>query len=227
MAGYLMSQHLPNSVILDIGDFTTMQEQWDTISCIFTAKTNYALTDLHQSFLDMKCLRGGDVQEFLASLKIRQHKLQAISITITAPEFKWTILHSILDSIVPFTAQTLNSLTIASRYTEKPVDMSELIDMISKEADCTKTHHAPKDQTGNGKTRSQTDEALAVTDANSKQFCKGKCHHCKKDGHWEHNCFTKKWEKEAAQAQSGQAAQASTGTSTSEPMNNQWALPTS
>jgi hypothetical protein len=61
MAGYLMSQHLPDSVILDIGNFTTMQEQWDVISSIFTAKTKYAMTDLHQSFLDMKCPRRGDV----------------------------------------------------------------------------------------------------------------------------------------------------------------------
>jgi hypothetical protein len=60
-AGYLISQRLPNSVILDIGDFTTIWEQWDAISCIFMAKTKYAMTDLHQSFLDMKCLRGGNV----------------------------------------------------------------------------------------------------------------------------------------------------------------------
>ena len=30
-AGYLMSQRLPDSVILDIRDFTTTREQWDTI----------------------------------------------------------------------------------------------------------------------------------------------------------------------------------------------------
>src|SRR5947209_6530910 len=115
MAGCLMSQCLPNSVILDIGDFTTTWEQWDVISSIFTAKTKYAITDLYQSFLDMKCLRGGDVQEFLASLKTRQHELQAIGITITAPEFKQMMLCSILDSLSTFVAQTLNSLTIASR----------------------------------------------------------------------------------------------------------------
>jgi hypothetical protein len=127
------------------------------------------------------------------------------------------MLHSISDTLLTFAAQTLNSLAIASRYTGKPVDMLELIDMVSEEADHAKTHCAPKDQTSNGKTRSQTDEALAINNANSKQCHKGKCHHCKKDSHWEHDCFTKKWAEEAAQVQSSQAAQAST--STSKPMN--------
>jgi hypothetical protein len=223
MAGYLMSQHLPDSVILDIRDFTTMQEQWDAICSIFTTKTEYAMTDLHQSFLDMKCPRGGDIQEFLASLKMRQHELRAIDITITDPEFKQMMLHGISDSLLTFAAQTLNSLTITSRYTGKPMDMSELIDMVSEEADCAKTCHAPKDQTGKGKTESQNDEALTIADGNNRKCYKGKCHHCQKEGHWVRECFTKKQEEEAAKVQSSQAAQASsntsTGTSTSKPKN--------
>jgi hypothetical protein len=61
MAGYLISQRLSDLVILDIRDFTTMWEQLDMISHIFMAKTKYAMTDLHQSFLDIKCPRGGDI----------------------------------------------------------------------------------------------------------------------------------------------------------------------
>jgi hypothetical protein len=60
-AGYLISQCLSNSVILDIRDFTTIWEQWDVISSIFTAKTKYAMTNLYQFFLDMKCPRGGNI----------------------------------------------------------------------------------------------------------------------------------------------------------------------
>ena len=212
-AGYLMSQRLPDLVILDIGDFTTTREQWDVICSIFTAKTEYAMTDLHQSFLDMKCPRGGNVREFLASLKTRRHELRAIGVTITDPEFKRTMLRGIPDSLSTFAAQTLNSLTIASRYTGKPVDMSELIDMVSEEADRAKTRRVPKDQTGKGKNESHNDEALAVTDGNGKKHRKGKCHHCQKEGHWARECFTKKREEEAAKAQSGQAAQGSTSTS--------------
>jgi hypothetical protein len=133
------------------------------------------------------------------------------------------MLHGIPDSLLTFVAQTLNSLTIASRYTGKPVDMSELIDMVSEEADRTKTCCMPKDQTGKGKTESQNDKALTVTDGNNRKRCKGKCHHCQKEGHWVRECFTKKWEEEAAKVQSSQAAQASlntsAGTSTSKPEN--------
>jgi hypothetical protein len=57
-------------------------------------------------------------------------------------------------SHTPFTAQTLNSLTIASRYTRKPVDMSELINMVSEKANHAKICCVPKDQTGKGKTGS-------------------------------------------------------------------------
>jgi hypothetical protein len=124
------------------------------------------------------------------------------------------------DSLAPFTAQTLNSLTIASRYTGKPVNMSELIDMVFKEADCAKICYAPKDQTGKGKTRSQTDEALTITDGNNRKCHKGKCHHCQKEGHWAYKCFTKKWEEKAAKAQSSQAIQVSTSTSTSSKPEN-------
>ena len=86
-----------------------------------------------------------------------------------------------------------------------------------------KACHAPKDQSGKGKNGSQTDEALAITDGNNRKCCKGKCHHCQKEGHWVCKCFTKKQEEEAAKVESGQATQASlstsASTSTSKPEN--------
>ena len=109
---------------------------------------------------------------------MRQHELRAIGVTITDPEFKRTMLRSIPDSLSTFAAQTLNSLTIASRYTGMPVDMSELIDMVSEEANRAKTRHVPKDQTSKGKAKGQNDNALAVTDGNNRKCHKGKCHHC-------------------------------------------------
>jgi len=176
-------------------------------------------TDLHQSFMDMKCPKGGDIQKFLTKLRQQCHHLTAIGIPVTDIKYKRTILHSIPEPLALYASQTLNSLTIASRYTCKPVDISELIDMISEEAEHAKSRRAPKDQTqaqGKGKTR-QSDEALAATNmsegGNSKR-CKGKCHHCNKEGHWARKCRTRKREEATAENQSGQTAQLTTTTTT-------------
>jgi len=187
------------------------------------AKTDFMQTDLHQSFMDMKCPKGGDIWKFLTKLRQWRHHLTTIGIPVTDIEYKRTILRSIPEPLASYASQTLNSLTIASRYTCKPVDISELIDMISEEAEHAKSRHAPKDQTqaqGKGKTR-QSDKALAATNTseggNSKHR-KGKCHHCNKEGHWAHECRTRKREEAATENQSGQTAQ-STTTTTTKPEN--------
>jgi len=223
VAGYLMSQRLPDAIIMDIEKHKTTQEQWEALCCIFSAKTDFMQTDLHQSFIDMKCPKGGDIRKFLTDLKQQRHHLTAIGIPITDIEYKHTILCSIPEPLASYASQTLNSLTIASRYTCKPVDILELIDMISKEAKHTKSRHAPKDQTqaqGKGKTR-QSDKALTATNTseggNSKHR-KGKCHHCNKEGHWAHECCTRKREEATAENQSSQTAQ-STTTTTTKPKN--------
>jgi len=163
VAGYLMSQRLPDEIILDIEEFATTKEQWDAISTIFTVKTNFMQTDLHQSFMDMKCLKGGNVWKFLTELRQKCHHLIAISVPITDIEYKCTILHGIPEPLMLYALQMLNSLTIASRYTGKPVNILEFIDMVSEEAKCVKTQHTPKDQAqGKGKNRSQSNKALAA-----------------------------------------------------------------
>jgi len=145
----------------------------------------------------------------------------AIGIPVTDIKYKCTILHGIPDSLAPYASQTLNSLAIASRYTGKPVNISELINMISKEAECAKAWCATKDQAqaqGKGKAGSQTDKALAAdatSEGSNSRRCKVKCHHCGKEGHWVRKCHTKKREEATAAAnQSGQSAQANTSTNT-------------
>jgi hypothetical protein len=180
-------------------------------------------TNLYQAFMDMKCPKGGDVQEFLTTMRMKRYELWAIDIDISDLDYKRAILHGLPDALAPFTSLTLTHLNLGSEYTSKPVNLSRFIDLVSEEADHVKACRTPKDQSGKGKNRSQTDEALAITDGNNRKRCKGKCHHCQKEGHWVCKCFTKKWEEEAAKVQSSQATQASSstsaGTSTSKPEN--------
>jgi len=130
------------------------------------------------------------------------------------------ILQGIPDTLTIYASQTLLTLCLATKYTGKLIDMLDIINSISKEADHVKTHCVPKDQApGKGKREGQTDEALAATSSsnccnnnNTGKRHKGKCHHCSREGHWVQECRTKKKEATATVSnQSSQTAQASSG----------------
>jgi len=61
IAQCLLSQRLPDELAMDMEKYPTVKEQWDVISVLFAAKSEYAKTDLRQAFLNMRCLKGGDV----------------------------------------------------------------------------------------------------------------------------------------------------------------------
>jgi hypothetical protein len=47
ITSYLLSKCLSNDINLDIKQLSTTKEQWDTICCTFTAKSNYVKINLH------------------------------------------------------------------------------------------------------------------------------------------------------------------------------------
>ena len=119
-----------------------------------------------------------------------------------------------------YTMLTLSTLWLTVKYTGKPIDMSDVIDLVCKEANCIKTRCMLKDQShgqGKGKKGAQSDEALAATTSEcgnnnnwSSNCCKkGKCNHCSINRHWIQECCIKKQEEATAQSNQGsQAAQA-------------------
>ena len=61
IAQCLLSQRLPDEMAMDMEKYPTVKDQWDVISVLFAAKSEYAKTDLCQAFLNMRCPKGGDV----------------------------------------------------------------------------------------------------------------------------------------------------------------------
>jgi hypothetical protein len=120
----------------------------------------------------------------------------------TDTEYQHTILQGILDTLSDYAVQTLSTLWLTVKYTGKPVDMSDIINLVCKEADCIKTCCMLKEQShryGKGKKGGQTDEALAATTSkhgnnnrSTNHHKKGKCNHCSIEGHWICKCCTKK-----------------------------------
>ena len=167
VTSYLIGQCLRDNISMQIARLPTAKEKWDTVSSIFTAKSEYAKNNLYQSFIDMKCERGANVREFLDNLKTRRCQLKAIGIPITNLDHECTILRSIPDHLATFASQFLASLHLSSEITGKPIDTQKLHSRIADEADHVKMCRILKDQAQNkGKKADQTDQALAVTNSN-------------------------------------------------------------
>ncbi len=68
VASYLLSQCLPDITVTCLTSCLTAHDQWDMVTKEYQAKSAYAQANLHQSFLEMCCAKGGDVWEFLGNL---------------------------------------------------------------------------------------------------------------------------------------------------------------
>ena len=124
---------------MDMDEYPTVKEQWDALTLLATPKTVHARATMHQSFLDMRCPKGGDIREFLSSLKKRRHELTAAGVTVTEPKYKRTIIHGVLDPLSAYVSQTMGLLRLTCKLTRSPFDMTDVIDTLCEEADRIKT----------------------------------------------------------------------------------------
>jgi hypothetical protein len=109
---------------------------------------------MHQSFLDMQCLKGDNVQEFLTSLKKRCHELKAAGVTVTELKYECTILNGILEPLSSYTSLTILSLHFICKLTHEPFNMVDVIDTLCKKANCLKMVKDLAQGQGKGKNRS-------------------------------------------------------------------------
>ena len=216
----LLGKQLPDKVSMDMDDqYSTAKAQWDALIELATPKTTHTCVNMHQSFLNMQCLKGGDIHEFLSSLKKHCHELKAAGITVTEQEYEHMILHSLPEPLPAYASQMVSSLWLTCKLISKPFDMTDIIDTLCEEADWLKTvKEMAQPQSKAKKAPTQVDKALTASTTSengSLRCCPGTCHHCGKEGHWIHECHTKKREKAQAANTSSQAAQTSlTGTGT-------------
>jgi len=217
----LLNKCLPNETMREVQQYPTVKEKWDIVKQQFMVKSTYVWNALHWLFINMQCPKGGDIHTFLSSLMKWCNELLAAGVTIGNEDFKRMVLDSIPDPLAAYTSQFLGQACLNG----KPLEMRDIIHLLSKEADHIKTRHALKDQAqaqGKGKASGQSNKALATTSAfegSNGRHHKGKCHHYGKEGHWACKCHTRKREEAVAAAdQTRQIAQMNPGT-TCKPKN--------
>ena len=93
--------------------------------------------DLHQAFLDMRCIKGEDIQKFLADLCYKREELAATGVQVTDKEYEHTILQGIPSKLVTFASYLLSSALIT--YGATHIDPDALIHQICEEVDQLKS----------------------------------------------------------------------------------------
>ncbi|KAF8489659.1 hypothetical protein F5888DRAFT_1870139 [Russula emetica] len=193
VASYLLSQRLPDSAVMRLSSCSSAQEQWEMVTKEYQAKSAYAQADLHQSFLEMHCAKGGDREE-----------LAAAGVHVTEKEYERTILRGIPSELATFASHILSSALIVQ--STAPINIDALINQICEEADRLKSRRA-HGKSGQGGKEATTEEVFAAKESEGRKRRKGKCRKCGEEGHWACECCTPKREGNAT----APAAQASLG----------------
>jgi hypothetical protein len=147
------------------------------VSKDYQAKNIYTQADLHQAFLEMCCVKGANVKEFLMRLCCKHEELVAAKVLVTEKEYERTILQGIPGELVTFTSQLLSLAAIIDK--SAAINFNALMNQICKEANRLKSR-----RTKGGK-KDTTDEALTATASDDRRQW---CHNCGKKGHWANEC---------------------------------------
>ena len=194
MAQWLLFQKLPDSTALCLDEYPTAKAQWDELAKQNKVSGIYARLDLEQSFLDMRCPRGGDVRNFITDLRYKRKALAAVGVHITDDELRRTLLLGLPDELARFASLLLTTARIAHYV----IDTAALIESICEEADRMKDRRALSQQGQEGSRRGEglTEEPPAAIGRGKRRRGRrrGKCYSCGEVGHWARDCRAPKEE---------------------------------
>jgi hypothetical protein len=105
------------------------------------AKSAYAQKALHWSFINMQCLKGGDIRAFLSSLTLQCNELLVAGITISNEDFEQTVLNGIPEALATYVLLMLSQ----SQLDGKQREMKDIMHILLEEADHMKNCCMPKD----------------------------------------------------------------------------------
>jgi hypothetical protein len=91
----LLTQKIPDSMLMQVHSKMSMKEQWEAIVKEYTDKGAYAQTELRSKFLESRCPDKGNVREFLESLCVKREELAQVGVTIDDKDYLSTIVASL------------------------------------------------------------------------------------------------------------------------------------
>ncbi len=141
-ARYLLSQRLPDSIVIWLYSLTTTKARWDHLVFEFTTQSIYAQNDLEEAFFNMCCAKGEDIQTFLTALRCKHEELAAVGVQITQREYQHTILKSLPNELAKFAAQLL----VSAHHSGFILDTDILISSIIEESERLKNRRVRSQQ---------------------------------------------------------------------------------
>ena len=207
---YMLSQRLPDSTAVRLKAITSVKDRWNKVKNEFSVKSQYAETDLLTAFNEMRCPNGGNVREFLGTMRVKREELAAVGVTMGDKEYRSAIIKALPEEMSKFASSLLTAARVLS--SSHSIDPEVLIDHVSEEADrlaARRKRDGNSSGKGKGKQNGSQDEAMAATQWDGgKKRRKGKCHNCGKPGHWARECRGPKKEQNQStnqQSSSGQS----------------------
>lgn len=159
---------------------------WATMKANTTDKSQMFMVDAKARLRNMWCTELGDIKAHLVAMVSAQNELFGLSITV--PDDDFAIM--IMGSLPPLYHQLLSNVSAAAKMASTKVKPNDLIKFIN-EVDFRARDIAggPGESALYASNTSSKPGKARGKPADGKSTKKGKCHNCKREGHYESDCW--------------------------------------